>query len=612
MIQYNNDSVESANGVYGQNGSVLAANNLENFNVFSSGIVMDGGIEQSLAAIKDKAKNVLESKNLADEIKILVLDKTVITDLAYSSLVYYKQEDGLVKYFIALIAGSGRQALTANEMYKIALQAKTDRNEVAELYVYGDAIDSVLHSIIREQLVKEDKKLSEYGEPRFLSVAGVVIPYKIRPLDVIEQVTVAAANAFVTSKFLSEGVGLSVSNLIKLSQDNPGKQFKYSINTEPQGVTYDRLGNPIKTDFVANIDFRTSENRGILSVNTKAQDRRLVSVSGYVTGLPIYVQQQGLDQYGNPLPVFRIAPHIVITNIRTYVPDLSSVVLGVIAGSLVANNKQYIKVVMDTMKKDVNPGLFNLLTRLVTDPTTGQAGVVNLFGSSKAAFTPQDKAIMLDRIFDHTPVVSIDIPGFSEAYNLMSTFAWARESSVARADIVKAANILTNNKFGEWNKDLVFSKTVVPGGYYNTKDQQRDIRDFELETVLHRSGLDDETAVNLYLASIQKDVATCYDMKLELLAHYAPDAVVDSKVTRIMLSPEFITTLHNAAFSSGLVTQMDAPFTMPNSGFRADYLSSYNNYHLDVNNTGLVVNANPHNNSGLVFDFYGNNNPWGN
>ena len=77
-------------------------------------LAQQGGIATNLAELKEKAEACLKAIGRS-EVKVLVLDKDVNTELAYSSLVFYNldKENSKFRYTINLLAGTGRKSLTA-------------------------------------------------------------------------------------------------------------------------------------------------------------------------------------------------------------------------------------------------------------------------------------------------------------------------------------------------------------------------------------------------------------------------------------------------------------------------------------------------------------------
>ena len=113
-----------------------------------------------------------------------------------------------------------------------------------------------------------------------------------------------------------------------------------------------------------------------------------------------------LFQLGRQLPEWEIAPNIIITNIRSFIPDTASSLLGIIAGALVGAQKQYVKVVMDTMTEDRHPGWYNLLTHEVNTGTkTPKFEPINVLDTS---YQPADRALVIDKLFSYSsPIITL-------------------------------------------------------------------------------------------------------------------------------------------------------------------------------------------------------------
>ena len=552
-------------------------------------LAQQGGIATNLAELKEKAEAALKAIGRS-EVKVFVLDRDVETELAYSSIVYYTidKAEKKYRYTINLLAGTGRKSLTAKETLRTAELAKTDKGFGAEeLYTYADAIDSVLHSVARDRIGRESKE----DLSGFLAIAldGIIFPYHVDPLKIIEQVSLTAANAIATDINTENQKGLSIPALKSFIGNS---SFKYSIETHKEGYIKDRYDNPVKADFTATIELKdNNKNNQIRTVNRVSLDKKLVQTSGYITGYPIY-RGPRMDARGQQLPEWEIAPQIVITNIRSYIADGASATLGIIAGALVGAQKQYIKVVMDTMTEDRNPGLYNLLTREVNTGT--KAPKFEPINVLDPAYQPVEKAIAIDRLFSYSsPIITLDVTAYNEAANVLTPLVWAQEYAEARKEIADAANILTGGAFGNMEK-IVFSKTTIPAGTYASKKEERDIRDLEFEKFISITKLEDTVAANIFFGSITPNNQNAFNEKIELLANYIPDASIDGKTSRIMLDPDFIKHLIATVQQSGLITQIDNSFAMPTTGFNTAQLGAMANYSLDQGfGSSLLYNVNP-------------------
>ena len=552
-------------------------------------LAQQGGIATNLAELKERAEACLKAIGRS-EVKVIILDKDVNTELAYSSIVFYSVEKDAKKYryTINLLAGTGRKSLTAKETLRTAEIAKSDKGFGAEeLYTYADAIDSVLHSIARDRITREVKESLEGFTP--IALDGVIFPYHVDPLKLIEQVSLTAANAIANDVNVENQKGLSIPALKSFIGNS---SFKYSIETHKEGYIKDRFDNPVKADFTATIELKdNNKNNQIKTVNRVSLDKKLVQTSGYITGYPIY-RGPRIDARGQQLPEWEIAPHIVITNIRSYISDGASALLGILAGALVGAQKQYIKVVMDTMTEDKHPGLYNLLTHEVnTGNKTPKFEAINVLDS---AYQPADRAIAIDRLFSYaSPIITLDVTAYSEGANTLTSFVWAQEYQEARKEISEAANILTGGIFGNI-ESIIFSKTIIPSGTYTTKKEERDIRDLEFEKFLAITKLEDTVATNMYFGSIAQNNANAYNEKVELLANYIPDASIDGKTSRIVLDPAFIKHLIGTVQQAGLITQVDNSFAMPTAGFNTAQLASMAAYSLDQGfGSSLIYNVAP-------------------
>lgn len=561
---------------------------MDPFAEFTKGIISAGGVATNLVELKEKIEAISKAKN--NPLDVIVLDKDIFTSLKYSSLCVYKKEKTRVSYYIVLLAGTGRKSLTAKESLRLAEIAKQEKRPADDdLYTYADAIDTVLHSLAVDQIVATTRT-----DLPIVPVTGIVVPYNVDPLALVERITVSIANSFYVEDLASRGGGLDIK---KLNANYNGKgRYKFSIATHKEGVITDRLGNTIRADFTAALDIKdtSTQNFGVRTVNRYNRDVRIAEASGYITGYPVY-RGPRVDNLGKPLPEWTIQPQIVITNVRTYIPDLQSTILGVAVGSLVASHKQYLKVVIDTLSEEHNPGLYNLLTKAAVGMDKHGRPVVEPIDCLSPARV-EDKAYLLEQIFGtEMPMISLDINTYGESYDTLLSLIYADSNAAAKDEVARAVQTLlggTPLQFGR----IAAHRNILPAGTYNTKKSQRDIRDFELDKFIYLTKLEDQTATNMFFNSMAFDNDKTMDLKIELLANYLPDSLIDGKTTRLTLDPQFLESIVNAAVQSGLVTEMDQSFmiqsnglatgaftNLQNLGFGAGYGSGF----LNITNPGV-------------------------
>lgn len=561
---------------------------MDPFAEFTKGIISAGGVATNLVELKEKIEAISKAKN--NPLNVIVLDKDIFTSLKYSSLCVYKMEKTKVSYYIVLLSGTGRKSLTAKESLRLAEIAKQEKRPADDdLYTYADAIDTVLHSLVVDQIVATTRT-----DLPIVPVTGIVVPYNVDPLTLVERITVSIANSFYVEDLVSRGGGLDIK---KLNANYNGKgRYKFSIATHKEGVITDRLGNTIRADFTAALDIKdtSTQNFGVRTVNRYNRDVRIAEASGYITGYPVY-RGPRVDNLGKPLPEWTIQPQIVITNVRTYIPDLQSTILGVAVGSLVASHKQYLKVIIDTLSEEHNPGLYNLLTKAAVGMDKHGRPVVEPIDCLSPARV-EDKAYLLEQIFGtEMPMISLDINTYGESYDTLLSLIYADSNAAAKDEVARAVQTLlggTPLQFGR----VAAHRNILPAGTYNTKKSQRDIRDFELDKFIYLTKLEDQTATNMFFNSMAFDNDKTIDLKIELLANYLPDSLIDGKTTRLTLDPQFLESIVNAAVQSGLVTEMDQSFmiqsnglstgaftNLQNLGFGAGYGSGF----LNITNPGV-------------------------
>lgn len=555
---------------------------MDPFAEFTKGIISAGGVATNLVELKEKIEAISKAKN--NPLDVIVLDKDIFTSLKYSSLCVYKKEKTRVSYYIVLLAGTGRKSLTAKESLRLAEIAKQEKRPADDdLFTYADAIDTVLHSLAVDQIVATTRT-----DLPIVPVTGIVVPYNVDPLTLVERITVSIANSFYVEDLVAKGGGLDIK---KLNANYNGKgRYKFSITTHKEGTIVDRLGNTIRADFTAALDIKDTSNQnfGARTVNRYNRDVRMAEASGYITGYPVY-RGPRVDNLGKPLPEWTIQPQIVITNVRTYIPDLQSTILGVAVGSLVASHKQYLKVIIDTLSEEHNPGLYNLLTKAAVGMDKHGRPVVEPIDCLSPARV-EDKAYLLEQIFGtEMPMISLDINTYGESYDTLLSLIYADTNAAAKDEVARAVQTLlggTPLQFGR----VAAHRNILPAGTYNTKKSQRDIRDFELDKFIYLTKLEDQTATNMFFNSMAFDNDKTIDLKIELLANYLPDSLIDGKTTRLTLDPQFLESIVNAAVQSGLVTEMDQSFMIQSNGLSTGAFTNLQNLGFGANYGAQFLN----------------------
>lgn len=578
------------------------------FQSLTAGLMTGYSVTANLLIIKEKAEEILKTRT--NDIKVMVLDKNSIPWLAYSCIVFYKiYANNLVRYYTVLYTKSGRMAITAKQTVQLALLHQQERGgnkKSKDLYTYSDAMDEKLQEIIIGQLKLANPTLEK--ETSFQSIDGQVLRYNVPIENVVGQFVFSAFNAFVISEYEKEGRGLNLPE-IKKSLGNK-VNFIYNLESNPAGVISDKFGNPVKADFIASINLKDNSVNSVISPNSQSMDQTLVTVAGYIAGIPVNVEnrEKRMDQYGRVLPFLTaVAPNIVITYIDAAIPDTASALLGLIAATLVAEDKQYIKIVMDTMTPDRQPGIYNLFTREAVD-SNGNLMEVDVCDKK---LSPNDKALLIDKMFQHEPLIILDATLYNQGYEALSAFVFSKEIDSAKAAINKAASILTDGAFTPYAGDMVFSKTIIPAGSWRAKDSERDIRDLEFEAILRQTNGADETAINIYFDSIVPNNQRAFDNKIELLSTFIEDAEIENKTVRMLINPQFVLALSRSLGMANIRFQFENKFVMPQAGYNVRALRVYADYGLSTTaQAGLIYSEMP-NIGNTSYNSYGIYSPLG-
>ena len=103
------------------------------------------------------------------------------------------------------------------------------------------------------------------------------------------------------------------------------------------------------------------------------------------------------------------------------------------------------------------------------------------------------------------------------------------------------------------NEIFQFSGVSVPTGKWLDKSGERDIRDVDLAFVAAETN--DVATVNAWAASVLPSEVSNSDSfltKVKILSKIIPDAVVESKATRVTFTAKFISVLTQSAAAAGL------------------------------------------------------------
>ena len=546
----------------------------QSYGVFKS--FGDNGSLDSLLNTKHEGASVMEFiQNNNIGLEMTVLDRNIDNNLLYSFPIVYRVCDDHIKYTPLLLTSTGRKPLTAAEYSKKAEIATKNPDMKTDVYTYASALNDVIDTKAIGKLKSVlSKELKNKGLVTFSGkVVNTDLPDLGTSIGILKSCLASIAADYGADDSLNDGVGI---NIGKIKEAN-NVRFRYDIQILKNEVVTDNLASPIRADFALNLYVDAGANIVNWKLNDGALSEKLITLYGYFTALPNYVPESR-DQFGNIVPAtYVVSPHLIITGIRSLYPDLPSTLLGIAASYLIFTNKQHVRIIHDTITADNNPGSLNVLTRWVTDDK-GRVAPIDFTKKNKSV---EEHLAVIDEMFKGTPVISVDVKLFGEGFNTLEILKASYNNKNALNDVKEAVKILTDGKC-EITNTPVFAIQKQPAGYYfDRKNIQRDIRDWEIERYLAADPmLEDVSALNLMLQAMNLNAGKAsYGYKIDVLAGYLKDgAFIDGEIDRLTISPEFMSNILNGLSAAGLVISADPTYvyTPTNIGINMNYVDGYN------------------------------------
>lgn len=487
-----------------------------------------------------------------DRPKISILDKDVINNLAYSSLVVHMKNSDFANYFIILLEGTGREPMTADSIVAEVTSAQRPGGQAPFVYTTGDAIDTVLHEEVQQAL------LSEYGEgTKLRPVDAVVVPHtQHETAQIAVRLAAIGFNACRTDAVIATGQ-LKDFNIVAAKSKSPNTILKLDTNMLKQTVN-DEVDNPVRSDYIVELN-AVDASQQVQSLNLQNSKNTLARVSGFIDAIPEEIAvptMVGMPAVTN----IRLHPHQIITSNAVQTPTPGNMLLGVISSLVMTNQNMWLASVMpsDNRKGVRNVGALNLLTNLENNPN-GIGEALDLTGKK---ITADESYALIKQMFSLAPIVSYDIESFGSQTFYTSSLAIAAQpgSSAAKMEaaneIVATANWLTNGNFPKdfpINEIFVNSGVVIPLGRWSDKSGERDIRDVDAAFIATQT--QDVSLINKWvLSGLPREASGMdpYITKVDLIAKLIPGAVITGKAVRVTFSAKFIETLINAAMGAGL------------------------------------------------------------
>lgn len=535
-------------------------------------------------SIASEISKIYKNNNARDT-RVYVLDKEIITKLAYSYIIVAKNTKKAVYYFVVTLEGTGRKPLTAketNDEYKQAIKTGQGGDR---LYTTDCAINIYLKEVIVEILARD------FGnELPFVCGDGMTLPYKFDNIEQASLVSGAIAyNALKVIQTLEDNVNADL-NIAKGNRDtkNAALRIDTSIN---RATIYNEVGSPIRADWRLDLSVKANDNTGFSAVNELNKENTsatIVKVAGYVDAIPD--EKVTPVPTGHPIREIRMHPHIIVTSIGVSKPTIGFMLLGIATSMLMTNEGMWMGNLLPDKSK-YNVGALNQLTNLENN-TNGIGNKLNLEGTGKAKMSDQEVGTIVSSMFELSPIVSVDI----EAYGPQTFYTSVLSAAAAGLNnsntigalktIIETAHTLTNGHFPkEFPTDQIFNHegVLIPLGTWKDKTgADRDIREIDLTMVA--SETESIEMMNAWAFSnlpTRITNADPYMTKIDIISQLIPNAEITSKAVRVTFTSAFINKLIESCILAGFNVRYDGPDVRP---FKANNMSIMSGF---LNNAGL-------------------------
>lgn len=506
--------------------------------------------------------------------KISILDKEVISNLAFSAIVISMPNGNTINYFTVLLEATGRLPMKANEIMAEITTASKIPGARPNIFTTDDAIDPVLDDEIRKALAQE------YGVNSMQSVDGVVVPRSVADVAMYGQrIAAIAYNAINIEAAIATG-RLHDLNIAAARQNIANGSLRITHDMS-RTVLQDEVGRPVRADWKIELAM-VDNSAGNQSLNLQNNRQVFTRVSGYIDALPEEVSVPGPQ--GAPAgTITRLHPNIVITNAAVTTPTIGFMLLSVINSLVMFNKNMWMASVVPHDKN--NTGALNLIANLENN----QNRIGSVLDLSSKKHTPEEVYTVLGQMFSLEPVISMDIQSYGPQTFYTSIMAAAAQPGNSRAKIAAAKEIiqtaaqLTNGSFpSDFNPNEIFvnSGIVVPLGIWADRTGERDIRDIDLAFISTQTS-DLQTIYRWALSNLPKE-ATGYDpylTKVDIISKLIPDAEINGKAVRVTFSAKFLSTLFQSAVAAGLDPRYEPAVSFAEStsiGVMSQYLQGVN------------------------------------
>jgi hypothetical protein len=450
-----------------------------------------------------------------------------------------------------------------------------DNQPVRVNRVIGDAYDDVLYRIA-EEAVKET-----FPGSHVYSAAAEVLPASVTPdrKEVLESVARNAAMACVSEIFKASNQ-FGELNLAQMDRD---LRLVMDVAFGNHVVT-DIVGAPQRSSVLINYSSVKKTQNSINNqdiVNVADDVAQICELSGFVNPIWAPLEPQGSFGFGSymnpnaPVATQKFVAEFVMTSVRTEkATSLPAVLLALSSFLTLVDNDTWIQAFIpkpnsmggEDKRVDITDiGALNIPANIARETENGGFGTPVDIKKMKGDLTAINGYLV--SIFRPGVVISLDCPEVGPSSWYLGVFAAAASGdSVARMQIIDAANELTNNRFSQYFKDNdpMFTNIVrVPLGHYMVNGELQDIRNIDY-TAIANLYANNPTVIHDYSNTFveRPGVSATRNQAIRegIIMHaLSEQAEITGYAARVSLSQAFVEALSAALADLNLPVQVNTP-----------------------------------------------------
>lgn len=496
---------------------------------------------------------VLEDPNIIempDTMKVLTFNGEQHGTL-FSAIIHLCKVGKVAGYFVHVVEGSSDPLEP--------MVARRDSIDIKLQPVCAQTVDATYLAKVHEHVVTQ----SGVADPRYAGFSVILTTQTPSKDTAIPFVFTAVAA--IDSKLTEElgGPVFNLANEVDTDKDILRAQIKYDAEPVP-----DMNDLPVRSD----VSVVISGTKKSEKTNTPHAQKVLARIDAYVDLVLDPEATMGGNQFMQPLaygqrPTARFVPRIVVTraevnfNFITLETQLFQLAL---ANFLHKNNfymgvwrpRRALKASEDW--RDI--GALNYEVRLVGDPKRPDARV-KIDTKNETTFSDASAYQFMQACISPLPIYSLDVELGGANYAIQQKFVEAANNTgTARADIIAAANKLTNNNFsglykGDGSLFYLDNNSIDIGYYVDAHGNRQDLRNIDHLAMLNMFGESNMELVDRHAATYDDDSV---DMDIRL--HRRRDCqmsavgtpVIRNRAIRLNIEPRFMQALGEACNKTGL------------------------------------------------------------